>query len=87
MFVINMKYLHHQIALTSNNVIHTIVIKVSYKELVSVFVEIHSVYKKLASLIWKNLFLKSRFLLYNGVGSARRSVDCSQSPFGRGTWD
>ena len=61
MFVMNTKYLHNQIALTSTNVSHTIVIKVSYKKLVSIFVEIHSVYKKLASLIWKNLFLKAGF--------------------------
>ena len=28
------------------------------------FSEIYSVYKKLASLIWKNMFLKSGLLLY-----------------------
>ena len=80
MFVMNVKYLHNQIALTSTNVNHTIVTITSYKKLFSMFLEIHSVYKKLANLIWKNLFLKSEFLLYCGVGSAGRSVLSSQSP-------
>ena len=61
MFVRNMKHLHDQIALTSTNVSHAIVIIVSYKKLVRMFLEIHSVYKKLASLIWKTCFLKAGF--------------------------
>ena len=61
----NMKYQHNQCVLTSTDVSYTIIIKVSYKKLVSMFLEIYSIYKKLVSLIWKNLFLKSGFLLYS----------------------
>ena len=47
--------------LTITNVDHTVVIKVFYKKLVNMFSEIYSIHMKLASLIRKNLFLKSGF--------------------------
>ena len=62
MFAVNMKHKHNQCVLTSTDVGHTIIIKVSSEKLVSMFIEICSSYRKLASLMWKNLFLKSGYL-------------------------